>query len=148
MTGITPAVLTFSGISEDCPLLIILLPCIFAVYCTGMWRSASQSSTTKTVMNRMKATIIRPATTAVAGDFAFMMKRSQSVAKSFGIEDRMLIKSTIEMPLPTPFSVILSPIHMRKAEPAVIAAIVTKILFRVKWVKRPWLPKPTAMAID
>ena len=36
MTGITPAVLTFSGISEDCPLLIILLPCIFAVYCTGM----------------------------------------------------------------------------------------------------------------
>ena len=58
------------------------------------------------------------------------------------------MQSTIEMPLPTPFSVILSPIHIRKAEPAVIAAIVTKTLFRVKWVKRPWLPKPTAMAID
>ena len=92
--------------------------------------------------------MISPATTAVAGDFAFMMKRSQSVAKSLGIEERILMRSTIEMPLPTPFSVILSPIHMRKAEPAVIVAIVTTTLFKVKWVRRPWLPKPTAMAID
>ena len=47
------------------------------------------------------------------------------------------MRSTIEMPLPTPFSVILSPIHMRKAEPAVIVAIVTTTLFNVKWVRRP-----------
>ena len=40
---------------------------------------------------------------------------------SLGIPEMILIVSTIEIPLPTPFSVICSPIHIRTAEPAVIA---------------------------
>ena len=38
---------------------------------------------------------------------------------SLGILEMMLIISTIEIPLPTPCSVILSPIHISTAEPAV-----------------------------
>ena len=51
-----------------------------------------------------------------------------NVAKSLGIPDMMLIRRTIEIPLPTPFSVILSPSHISIAEPAVSAATTTIIL--------------------
>ena len=44
---------------------------------------------------------------------------SYSVVMSLGTRDRMLIIRTIEIPFPTPFSVILSPTHIRNAEPAV-----------------------------
>ena len=39
----------------------------------------------------------------------------------------ILINNTIEIPLPTPFSVIRSPIHISTAEPAVSAATTTMI---------------------
>ena len=51
-----------------------------------------------------------------------------NVAKSLGIPEIMLIKSTIDIPLPTPFSVILSPSHISIAEPAVSAATTTIML--------------------
>ena len=132
ITGITPAVLTFSGITAFCPPPIILRPCSFCVYCTGMRRSASHRRTTKTTITRMQARMISPATTAVATDLAFRMKRSNSVPRSFGREEMMLIRRTMEMPFPTPLSVILSPIHIRKALPAVIAATATRTLFTLK----------------
>ena len=41
----------------------------------------------------------------------------------------MLITSIIDIPLPTPLSVILSPSHIRRVEPAVrIATIITETL--------------------
>ena len=40
----------------------------------------------------------------------------------------ILIVRTIDIPLPTPLSVILSPIHIRKALPAVRAVIIDTIL--------------------
>ena len=40
ITGITPAVFTFSGIFVDCP-PTILRPCIFFAYCTGILLSPS-----------------------------------------------------------------------------------------------------------
>ena len=59
----------------------------------------------------------------------------------------MLIINTIEMPLPTPFSVILSPIHIRNALPAVNAAI-TVITFNALYSSnKPLLPKPIAIAV-
>ena len=62
-----------------------------------------------------------------------LMNFSYSEVISLGIRDKMLMSRTIEIPLPTPFSVILSPIHIRKADPAVsvnttIAAL-TKLYF-------------------
>ena len=39
----------------------------------------------------------------------------------------MLIVNTMEIPFPTPFSVILSPIHIRTAEPAVRVKITIMI---------------------
>ena len=45
------------------------------------------------------------------------------LAISLGIPEMMLIVRTIEIPFPTPFSVICSPIHINTAEPAVIAKI-------------------------
>ncbi len=49
--------------------------------------------------------------------------------KSSGKRDTMLITSIIDIPLPTPLSVILSPSHIRRVEPAVrIATIITETL--------------------
>ena len=61
----------------------------------------------------------------------------------------------MEIPLPMPLSVICSPIHMRSAEPAVIPTTAITIsanflaaLAVVYPTRRPWLPKPTAIATD
>ena len=70
----------------------------------------------------MIAAIITTARTAFAGIFPFT-NCSYSVPKSLGIREIMLITSTIEIPFPTPFSVILSPIHISTAEPAVKVTI-------------------------
>ncbi|CUQ41853.1 Uncharacterised protein [Dorea longicatena] len=44
---------------------------------------------------------------------------SNRVTKSLGTREIILINSTMEIPFPTPFSVIRSPIHIKNAEPAV-----------------------------
>ena len=121
ITGITPAVLTFKGMCEDWP-PIILRPCIFFEYCTGMRRSAPFNTRTKTTVATTTARTMMAATVATATDLP-AIKRSYSISTSCGRLETILIRSTMEIPLPTPFSVIRSPIHIRRAEPAVIAAI-------------------------
>jgi len=48
-----------------------------------------------------------------------LMNFSYSEVISLGMRDKMLMSRTIEIPFPTPFSVIRSPIHIRNADPAV-----------------------------
>ncbi len=58
----------------------------------------------------------------------------------------MLMSRTIEIPFPTPFSVIRSPIHIRNADPAVNVSTTivpfTKLIFQ-----KSLRPNPTAIAI-
>ena len=75
--------------------------------------------------------------------------------KSWGTEERILKSRTREIPFPIPLSVICSPIHIRSAEPAVMAitqrATPATFLARLaltKPIRRPLPPKPTAMAVD
>ena len=70
-----------------------------------------------------------------------------NILRSDGSEEIMLNKSTMDIPLPTPLSVILSPIHIRKALPAVIVHTTTTTLLKPYFISRPCVPKPTAMAI-
>lgn len=58
--GITPAVLTFSGILLCCP-PTSFLPCIFLEYCTGICLSASDKTITNTTTARTTPTITHPA---------------------------------------------------------------------------------------
>ena len=95
----------------------------------------------------MIAAIITPERSAFAIIFPFM-KLSYSVVISLGIRDTMLIKSTMEIPFPTPFSLICSPTHIKKAEPAVNATTTTIILTKLLSGINPLLPNPIAMAID
>ena len=71
-----------------------------------------------------------------------------NTTKSCGNDDKILNSRTTEIPLPTPFSVILSPIHIRNALPAVIVTTTTTTLFIPKLLIKPCLPKPIAIAID
>ena len=117
--GITPPVLTLRGILVEPP-PTSLFPATFCEYCTGILLSASWRTTTRTT----RAIIIAIIIAATVMPFARVCEATNcvySVAKSAGIPEMILIKSTIEIPLPTPFSVILSPIHINTAEPAVSA---------------------------
>ncbi len=67
---------------------------------------------------------------------------------SCGTRDRILIVNTMEIPLPIPFSVIRSPIHIKNALPAVKAMMTVITLNALYVCKRPCLPKPIAMALD
>ena len=71
--------------------------------------------------------MIRPATIAFGMFAAEAMNCDQSVLKSSGIREIILIVNTIDIPFPTPFSVIRSPIHISTAEPAVseVTTIIT-----------------------
>ena len=54
-----------------------------------------------------------------------LMNWLYSLIKSDGILERILIRSTMEIPLPTPFSVMRSPIHINNVEPAVKVTMTT-----------------------
>ena len=71
-----------------------------------------------------------------------------SVTKSSGIRERILIRRTIEIPFPTPFSVIRSPIHIRNALPAVSVQTTIAQFTKLYSSRSPCLPNPTAIAID
>ena len=90
-----------------------------------------------------------PDTVATATDLP-AIKRSYNVIISCGVPDTILIRSTMEIPFPTPLSVILSPIHIRRAEPAVIAATTVRYPQMLRWSSRrsPFPPRPTAIAQD
>ena len=56
--------------------------------------------------------------------------------------------STMEIPLPTPLSVIRSPIHIRNALPAVNAAITVITFNALNCSSNPCRPNPIAIAPD
>ena len=62
--------------------------------------------------------------------------------------EMILNRSTIEIPFPTPFSVIRSPIHISMALPAVIVTIATITFRAVNSTKSPLPPKPIDIATD
>ena len=68
--------------------------------------------------------------------------------KSLGIREIILINNTIEIPFPIPFSVILSPTHIRNAEPAVNVNTATATFTKLYFTSNPLLPNPTAIAVD
>ena len=126
MTGMTPEVFTLSGMFVVWP-PTIFLPCTFFAYCTGILRTPSFKMITSTTISTIIAMIMIAATTPLAMDLP-ITNCSKSCAISWGIRERMLIVSTMEIPFPTPLSVIRSPIHIRKALPAVSAAITVMML--------------------
>ena len=73
---------------------------------------------TNTITTSKIARIIIPASPALASFFP-LMNCVYNVTRSSGTREMILIRRTIEIPFPTPFSVIRSPIHIRNALPAV-----------------------------
>ena len=73
---------------------------------------------------------------------------SKRVTKSLGILDTILIIKMMEIPFPTPFSVICSPIHISIAEPAVRQQTTTTPFKKFISGMRPLLPNPIVIAID
>ena len=65
MTGITPAVLIFSGILLEFP-PTSFLPCTFFAYCTGILRTPSFKTITRTTIRIIMAIMIMAATTPIA----------------------------------------------------------------------------------
>ena len=55
--------------------------------------------------------------------------------------------STMEIPFPTPLSVILSPIHIRMVDPAVNVVTTNNTLITLNLSRYSLLPKPIAIAI-
>ncbi len=137
MTGMTPAVLTLSGIYVALlPLRPYLLAPTLPEYCTGILLSASCRTMTYTTIASMHAAMMAITTTLTATDLP-VRNLSPSVRRSCGSEEMMLNSSTIEMPLPMPLSVIFSPIHIRNAEPADIVHTATITLLALKTVSSP-----------
>ena len=73
---------------------------------------------------------------------------SYKETKSLGIRERMLINKIIEIPFPTPFSVILSPHHIRNAEPAVNVRTTIAAFTKLYSLSNPLRPNPIAIAAD
>ena len=77
-----------------------------------------------TVIAIITAAMIIAYTTPTATDFP-LINLSYRVRTSFGTEEIMLNRSTIEIPFPTPYVVICSPIHISIALPAVMVTTAT-----------------------
>ncbi len=107
ITGMTPAMLTLSGMKVLCP-PIIRRPTTRLAYCTGMRRSP--------VVIQMTAT-----TTASAMTMKSTIDTTLCVSSFWvpdGMRDTMLMKIMIDMPLPMPRAVMSSPSHMTATAPA------------------------------
>ena len=102
---------------------------------------------TKTTTARMIAIMISAYSSAFAS-FSPLINCLYSDWKSLGIRETILINRTIEIPLPMPFSVIRSPIHIRKAEPAVSTRMTIRQFRKLYLISNPCLPKPIAIADD
>ena len=82
------------------------------------------------------------------------MTKGPRVAKMLAIcdgnEEMIEVKISSDMPLPTPRSVMSSPSHMMTAVPAVIVAIMTKIVKMessgISWAVQPWNSCPGVRA--
>ena len=130
MMGITPVIFTFRGRWLDWP-PYIFRPTTRLAYCTGMRRSAFWMNTMNTTMASIP---IRIATTptgwsrnapSVVTPLAQFCTPTIIYSIMEGPRDRMPANRMIEIPLPMPNSVICSPSHMMKADPAVKDTMIT-----------------------
>ena len=121
MIGITPAVLTRSGMCVLWP-PYILRPTMRLAYWTGILRVACVMTTTAATTSTMIAAMITIWMTPR------LPARTLSIAcmTRFGTPPRMLTKMTSEMPLPMPNSVIFSPSHMTRMVPVVCVTMVDR----------------------
>ena len=115
--GKTPLPLTFMGIKVDCP-PYILLPLICLAYCTLIFLSAPSTHVIKakiTTTSRTKTIKSQPPALVKSPVSAMFTKTSRIACPA----DAMIpIKINMDMPFETPYSVILSPIHMVSMLPA------------------------------
>ena len=120
MSGMTPLPEILMGMTVDCP-PYILRPLTCLAYCTGMRRSAKS---TVTMSAKMMTAMTQNTMTSRMG--------SKSKATFSAVKAEMILSSSVrpavemmprkmisEMPLPTPYSVMRSPIHMVSMAPAV-----------------------------
>ena len=110
MTGMTPAMLTLSGMKVLVP-PIMRRPTMRLAYCTGMRRSPVVIQMTPTITARAMITNATCETSDI--------EPSKNLAIPPGRREMMLMKMRIDMPLPMPRAVISSPIHMTTVAPAV-----------------------------
>ena len=128
MTGITPLMATLTGRKVLWP-PYILRPTTFLAYCTGMRRSASfiktmtQMTTRNSTTNSGARTRYWPAVEALSIPSCMYC---HTVPKVTGSRATIPANRMMEMPLPTPLSLICSPIHMIRAVPAVKVSTMTK----------------------
>ena len=130
MMGITPDMFTLMGMWLDWP-PYIFRPTTRLAYCTGMRRSALVINTMKMTSRSMPTMISGMNAGCRVSALSPLVPLAQLVTPLI-IEDTipgpratMPANRMMEMPLPTPNSVICSPSHITKAEPAVKAAMIT-----------------------
>ena len=117
ITGITPAIASFSGICVLCA-PTIFLPTTFLEYCTGTLLSACCTNTTPAT-NR-----IAPTTIAIAVNNPIVLNPESVIIKfhkvviPLGNLDIIPIKINNDIPFPIPFAVICSPNHINIDVPA------------------------------
>ena len=116
MTGITPAMFTRIGMYVVPPDVMRRPTCRLA-YWIGMRRTPSFTKTMPSTM----ATAMMPMITAVTGGSP---SQPRSAA---GRADTIEQKMSSEMPLPTPFCVMSSPIHITSVVPAVSEMTMRKV---------------------
>ena len=121
MIGITPAVLTRSGMCVLCP-PYMRRPTMRLAYCTGILRVACVMTTTAATTATMIT--IMPASPRSVSVPAWKFWNVSS--RPGGRPPRMLTKMISEMPLPMPNSVIFSPSHITRMVPAVCVTIVER----------------------
>ena len=127
ITGITPLIATLTGRNVLWP-PYILRPTTFLAYCTGMRRSDSfiktmtQMTIRNSTMNRGASTRYWPLVAALSMPSCIYC---HTVPKVTGSRATIPANRMMEMPLPTPFSLICSPIHMIRAVPAVKVSTMT-----------------------
>src|SRR5665811_2602149 len=116
MTGMTPAMLTLSGMYVLVP-PYILRPIIRLAYCTGTRRCDCSTMTTSAMTRKpMRMTMIKTSQRPLELWIA---------ARDCGKREAIEVKISSDMPLPMPRSVISSPIHMMTPVPAVMVRTMT-----------------------
>ena len=123
MIGITFAVFTFTGNVDPNP-PSWLPPWIFLEYCTGILLSASFKIIVRIIVPMITMKIITPAIITLLiclPSINFWYR----LYKSLGIRETMLQSKMMEIPFPTPLSVICSPSHITKTDPAVKQTIIS-----------------------
>ena len=99
-------------------------PTMRLAYCTGIFRWAVSTQTTRPVTTRMKAK--RPRAPTMLRCWSWKMSTTKFFAAGKN-RSTMPVKIMSEMPLPMPSSVICSPSHMMKSVPVVSVRTVVKM---------------------